>query len=104
MSAFGGKADIGWRALQCPLLTLTGHCRAHFERHATRAPAARGRFKDAMTGSAASDTATVRRQMPPRDVIPITANQKRPAAVTQSRLPIRIVNITGIDVAKAGIP
>jgi hypothetical protein len=25
MSAFGGKADIGWEALQCPLLTQGGH-------------------------------------------------------------------------------
>src|SRR5215469_236201 len=85
---------------ECLLLTLSGHCRAHLERHATRAPAARGRFKDAMTGSAASDTATVRRQMPPRDVIPITADHQCPAAVTQSGLPARIVNITRIDVAK----
>src|SRR5215468_256264 len=54
-----------------------------------------------MTGSAASDAATVRRQMPRGDVIPIAADQQRPAAVTQSRLPIRIVNITRIDVAKA---
>src|SRR6516225_8036798 len=79
-------------------------CRAQLERLAARTPTARGRLKEAMTGSAASDTATVRRQLPPGDVIPITANQQRPAAVTQSRLPIWIVNITGIDVAKAGIP
>src|SRR5215472_17384010 len=25
MSAFGGKADIGWRTLQCPLLTHLRH-------------------------------------------------------------------------------
>src|SRR6516162_6711366 len=75
-------------------------CRAQLERLAARTPTARGRLKEAMTGSAASDTATVRRQLPPGDVIPITANQQRPAAVTQSRLPIWIVNITGIDVAK----
>src|SRR5215471_14112141 len=79
-------------------------CRAQLERLAARTPTARGRLKEAMTGSAASDAATVRRQMPPRDVIPITANQQRPAAVTQSRLPIRIVNVAGIDVAKAGTP
>src|SRR4029077_9790208 len=57
--------------------------------------------KDAMTGSAASEAATVSRQMPPSDVIPITADQQRPAAVTQSRLPVRIMNITRIDIAKA---
>src|SRR6516162_3322608 len=75
-------------------------CRAQLEGLAARAPTARGRFKDAMTGSAARDTAT-RRQMPARDVIPIAADQRRPAAVTQSRLPIWIVNVAGIDVAKA---
>src|SRR5215469_13941496 len=56
-----------------------------------------------MTGSAASYAATVRRQMPARDVIPITANQQRPTVVTQSRLPARIVNITRIDVVKTDI-
>src|SRR5215472_14662658 len=80
------------------------YSRAQLERQAAGTPAAWGGFKGAMTGSAASDAATVRRQMKPRDVIPITANQQRPAAVTQSRLPIRIVNVAGIDVAKAGTP
>src|SRR5262249_35352793 len=75
--------------------------RPQLERQAARTPAAGGRLKDAMTGSAASDAASVRRQTPPRDVIPITADQQRSAAVTQSRLSIRIVNITRIDVAKA---
>src|SRR5215469_12201473 len=77
------------------------YSRAQLERQAAGTPAACGGFKGAMKGSAESDAATVRRQMPPRDVIPITADQQRSAAVTQSRLPIRIVNITRIDVVKA---
>jgi hypothetical protein len=40
--------------------------------------------------------------MPSRDVIPIAADQQCAAAVTKSRLPVRIVNVAGIDVAKAG--
>src|SRR5262249_38830116 len=74
------------------------YSRAQLEGLAARAPTARGRFKDAMPGSAAMETPT-RTQIPARDVIPIPANQRRPAAVTQSRLPVRIVNIARIDVA-----
>jgi hypothetical protein len=55
--------------------------RAQLERQAARTPAARGRLKDAMTGCAASGAATVRRQTPARDFIPITTDQHRPAMV-----------------------
>ena len=52
-------------------------------RHA-EAQAGVDRLKDAVTGSAARCAATVRRQMPPRDVIPIAPDQQRAAAVAKS--------------------
>src|SRR5205823_13808326 len=73
-------------------------CCAQLEWQAARTPASCGRLKDAATGSAASDAATVRRQMPLGNVIPIAADQQRAAVVAKSRLPSRIVNIAGIDV------
>lgn len=66
-------------------------------------PLAGRRFKHTMAARTTLGTSAVRRQMPRCDVIPVAADERRAAGVTMRGLPRGIVNIAGIDIAKARV-